>query len=398
MMRRISAHLLAAVLLLTAMLFAPAAVAESYRGIVKVGSMAVYSDAALTKKVGTLKLATVVTVESVNGTAAYINASGKRGYAKVTEMYSIDKIARPAAAARDTRVYQSPAPLSNTLTLKAGTTFNVLATNGDWVMVEKNSNIAYMYAQDVSYVQQPVLTPMPSATPVPAQSFTAQVTASKMSVYEKASTSSKCLGSLKKGATVGVVSYKDGWAYITLNGHYGYAKVSQMKKVENVPNPTTTAGPSISSDYLDSSKYSVEQKIYIYCTRELGMSRAAACAILANVQRECDFRVNCGSSDGGYGIVQWTGSRNTGLKRWCANNGYDYTTLRGQLKFLSYELNGSYKKIYNNMLAFDNTPQGAYDAAYYFCYYFEIPANRTGSSIIRGNLAKDKYWPRYAGW
>ena len=39
---------------------------------------------------------------------------------------------------------------------------------------------------------------------------------------------------------------------------------------------------------------------------------------------------------------------------------------------------------------------GAYDAAYYFCYNFEIPASRAKRSVERGNIAKNTYWVKYA--
>ena len=46
--------------------------------------------------------------------------------------------------------------------------------------------------------------------------------------------------------------------------------------------------------------------------------------------------------------------------------------------------------------AVDNTADGAYDAGYYFCYHFEVPANRASRSVTRGNSARDTYWPKYA--
>lgn len=42
-----------------------------------------------------------------------------------------------------------------------------------------------------------------------------------------------------------------------------------------------------------------------------------------------------------------------------------------------------------------DTPAGAYEAGYRFCYDYERPASRTASSIKRGNMAKDTCYPRY---
>ena len=48
------------------------------------------------------------------------------------------------------------------------------------------------------------------------------------------------------------------------------------------------------------------------------------------------------------------------------------------------------------MRGVENTAQGAYDAGYYWCYYFEVPANRSSVSVKRGNIAKDDYFPKYS--
>ena len=55
----------------------------------------------------------------------------------------------------------------------------------------------------------------------------------------------------------------------------------------------------------------------------------------------------------------------------------------------------SYSKIYNYMLDEKNTADGAYDAGWYWCYNFEVPANRETVSVTRGNLAKNTYWEQY---
>ena len=43
----------------------------------------------------------------------------------------------------------------------------------------------------------------------------------------------------------------------------------------------------------------------------------------------------------------------------------------------------------------ENSSNGAYKAAYEFCYSFERPADRSGQSSSRGNLASGTYWNRY---
>ena len=157
-----------------------------------------------------------------------------------------------------------------------------------------------------------------------------------------------------------------------------------------------TSSSAVASSAGKFSKKSVEKTIYRFMTEKMGLNTAAACGILANVERECDFRINLTSYDGGYGIVQWTGSRNRNLKNWCKKNGCDYQSLEGQLHFLEYELEGGYSKILKKLRKIENSPAGAYEAAYYFCYNFESPANRTQNSVRRGNIAKSTYWKKYA--
>ena len=128
----------------------------------------------------------------------------------------------------------------------------------------------------------------------------------------------------------------------------------------------------------------------------MGLNSAAACGILSNIYYESSFRPTALNSSGGsYGICQWTGSRKTRLQNYCKNNGYDYTTLTGQLYYLKYELENHYTATLRYMRGVSNSASGAYDAGYYWCYHFEVPANRASVSVKRGNRARDTYWSKY---
>ncbi len=147
-----------------------------------------------------------------------------------------------------------------------------------------------------------------------------------------------------------------------------------------------------------------ETEIYNFLKKEMGLNTAAACGVLANLYKESAFNPNAmGDYGTSYGICQWHNSRWTSMQNWCDDNDYDWKTLNGQLNYLKFELskndsnylwNG--KTIGDYIASVENTAQGAYDAAYYWCYYFEVPANREATSKTRGNLAKDTYWPEYA--
>lgn len=146
-----------------------------------------------------------------------------------------------------------------------------------------------------------------------------------------------------------------------------------------------------------------EEIIFEFLVEEMNLNAAAASGVLANIQHESGFNHKAKGDNGtSYGICQWHNSRWTAMKNYCNNNGYDWTSLKGQLKYLKFELsqnNSKYlwngKTIYNYLLSVPNNAQGAYDAAYYWCVKFEVPANKETKGKTRGNLAKNTYWPEY---
>ena len=152
-------------------------------------------------------------------------------------------------------------------------------------------------------------------------------------------------------------------------------------------------GISLLSSNSESSNTTI---VFNYLVDELKMNSAAACGVLANIYYESGFDPHMeGDNNTSYGICQWHAGRKTNLINYCKSNNLDYTTLEGQLAFLKYELVNSYSKIYNYMLDEKNTADGAYDAGWYWCYNFEVPANRETVSVTRGNLAKNTYWEQY---
>lgn len=152
-------------------------------------------------------------------------------------------------------------------------------------------------------------------------------------------------------------------------------------------------GISLLSSNSESSNTTI---VFNYLVDELKMNSAAACGVLANIYYESGFDPHMeGDNNTSYGICQWHADRKTNLINYCKSNNLDYTTLEGQMAFLKYELVNSYSKIYNYMLDEKNTADGAYDAGWYWCYNFEVPANRETVSVTRGNLAKNTYWEQY---
>ncbi len=171
-----------------------------------------------------------------------------------------------------------------------------------------------------------------------------------------------------------------------------------------------TAFVSLSSNTgITAHAASNEQQIYTFLTSNMHLNNAAACGVLANIEKESNFNPTAmeygytWNTGAGYGICQWTNyprtaktGRRTNLVNYCGNNGYNYKTLTGQLYFLKHELETSYKSsVLAPLRNVPNTAQGAYQAGYKWCYSFEVPYNYKNVSVTRGNIAKDKYWPKY---
>ena len=118
------------------------------------------------------------------------------------------------------------------------------------------------------------------------------------------------------------------------------------------------------------------QSVFNYLTKTLKYSKPAACGIMANMYNESHFMPTVGSYY--YGICQWGGGRRTNLFSWCEANGYDATTVKGQLHFMDYELKNIYTNTYQQMTRVANSAAGAGEACNLFLRGYE------GASVYDG--------------
>ena len=101
-----------------------------------------------------------------------------------------------------------------------------------------------------------------------------------------------------------------------------------------------------------------------------GFSNNAVAAIMTNIQAESSFNPTAlGDNGTSYGLCQWHNGRYDALKNACGSN---YHSVSCQLEYLIYELQNSYKSVYNMLI--DNG--SAYELASYYCINFEVPSNR----------------------
>ncbi|MDO5323101.1 MAG: peptidoglycan-binding protein [Clostridia bacterium] len=247
--KRITALLLMLLMLLPS---APA-LAESYSAAVT-DSVAAYADASLTRKVGDLERYDVVTVTGIKGEVARIRYGGYTMYTRLGALVAVKDFATAATVQTANRVYQSPDTSSQSLALKQGTSVYILATSGDWAMIEKDGNVGYTFLSCLQSAgsgsseteSDPFLPDGDSSnntgdlagsgsgassnSSVTIETVEAVVTSATLPVYASASTSSKKLGTLKAGQAVTVHAYTADWAYISLSGKYGFCALKGLQK------------------------------------------------------------------------------------------------------------------------------------------------------------------------
>ena len=255
--KRITALLLMLLMLLPS---APA-LAESYSAAVT-DDVAAYADASFTRKVGDLERYDVVTVTGIKGDVARIRYGGYTLYTELSALVAVKDFATAATVQTASRVYEEPDTSSRNLALKKGTQVYILATSGDWAMIEKDGNVGYTY---LGYLQTSTAgstedgsdpfvpdgdvtgstgnlegsgsTAISGGSSVTIETVDAEVSSATLPVYASASTSSRKLGTLKAGQKVTVYAYNADWAYIGLNGKYGFCALKGLRKVSSTQTP-----------------------------------------------------------------------------------------------------------------------------------------------------------------
>ena len=304
--------------------------------------------------------------------------------------------AYPAQISRNAKVYLLPHTASASISVPKGMQVNLLKAQSGWALIENMGIRAYISTDAVALIES-----APTAEPTKSPDYSdlmknavAMALTADAYVYAEPSESAEKM-QLSKGTQVNFLIANGDWALIERSGNYGFIDRTFLGAVAT-PAPTAkpTENPGSVLDYMNSSKYTNEQKCYFYLTGEMGLNAAAACGVLSNIRAECNFNPN-DQTGKYYGLCQWGDGRLSNMKKYCEKNGYDYQTLEGQLRFLQYELENTYPKVMKMLKDTPDTPAGAYEAGYSFCYDYERPASRTASSIKRGNMAKDTYYPKY---
>ena len=168
----------------------------------------------------------------------------------------------------------------------------------------------------------------------------------------------------------------------------------ESSPIETADTTLDNAQDEIVIEWQYNNNLSAEENIFIYLTEYLMFTDASACGIISNIAHEtgCTFDPNAGDPSYNYGLIQWMGGRLSNLKAWCEENGKDYTTIQGQLDFMYWELTEDDPYgTYEHLMKCENGIDEAYSAAWYFCYWYERPYNKSNVAKLRGNSAKEYY-------
>ena len=134
---------------------------------------------------------------------------------------------------------------------------------------------------------------------------------------------------------------------------------------------------------------SIQNTVFDYFVNEMGLNKAAALGIMANIEAESEFNIEAGSRGGAYGLCQWCGARRSNLLA------YEYSpSLETQLRYIRYELEIDYTDVLKVLQEVEDTEDGAAYAAYYFCKYYERPSNVEWKGQYRAGIARE-FWPQF---
>ena len=255
-----------------------------------------------------------------NGTVGYAftshltpDTSGTSGtYSVVTETYAA------TVSVSSLPVYKSASTSSKRMaTLPVGYPVTVYAQNGEWAYVGNGSSRGFCALAGLERS-----TGLGSGT---VNSVKVTVASSTMKVYKSASTSSKTLGTLRKGAQVNLIRTEGNWAYIELNGNYGYCAVKSLTKTSSAesndkgetidgrkPLGTATVVQSAAKAYaaMNTSAKSTTLKMgetvsfYGYDSTWVLVGRDGALAFMLRSSLSSDSYAELHLEDSGAGVVQ----------------------------------------------------------------------------------------------
>ncbi len=154
-------------------------------------------------------------------------------------------------------------------------------------------------------------------------------------------------------------------------------------------------------DFADREPLTEEEKlenrrvIAAFLREELDLPDSAVAAVLANIFRESSFDPRSIDENGLYfGLCQWSRTRWMQCFTFCRVNELDRFSVEGQMAFLKSELEGKYEWVYReHLLPAEISEDGAQDAQYAFCQFYEAPTEMDWEQVRRSKLVAEVFWP-----
>lgn len=141
------------------------------------------------------------------------------------------------------------------------------------------------------------------------------------------------------------------------NGLFTDRYTSEIGSTEDSQQVDASSEPAIDEESLNDKLAKAESNseyawIFLTSPAEIGgaaLTKAGAAAVIGCMQAESEVDPGAlNSSDGGYGLLQWTDTtscfRKTNLYNWCYDNGFNPDTMLGQLSFVAHELRTVYSQ------------------------------------------------------
>lgn len=299
MKKRILAALLALCLLWGCL---PCAMAESYRVYIIADNLKILDrPSSSAKNLGTMAYGQSLTCLDVeDGWAKVENADGDVGYCKTKYLSEENpNTLDEAIFIREdgVKVYRRPTTSSDVMmTLGENDSYILVALtpDGDWARLKNGKYYGYVRTKYIARSESRPEEDADGDEEAPSGSTTVYICANTLKVYQKASSSSKLLGTLSYGDKMKLVSLDDDWAKIeNPAGDVGYCKFSGL----------TTKNPNT----LDERRYLNRDGVKIYAKPDTDAKQLASGGLndritVVSVTPDGDWlRIEHGSS---YGFVQ----------------------------------------------------------------------------------------------
>jgi murein DD-endopeptidase MepM/ murein hydrolase activator NlpD len=155
----------------------------------------------------------------------------------------------------------------------------------------------------------------------------------------------------------------------------------------------------------------VQEQTWTFFT-SAGFSKELTAGIMGNIERESagtwDPMIVEYGNNIGFGLFQWSFTRRTAIEAWLPANGYELSSVEGQLKFLCYEMEQSYYvtqigvEMRNYGLSVGNDIWSSFKAitdikgaTFVFCWAMEDPAPEPKAAMSVRQASAQKFYDQF---